>query len=387
LVSRIGARGRSKVESADCCINVSLEAGRTAMIFKGRSLSDISLDDIRLLVENRVPEDPALDYKESPYGGRQQDRREMLRDITGMANSGGGYLIIGIREDYASRAATLTPFHEPHRRAQAINQTCLDGVRDRIEGMEVGVYETGFNQGIIVVRVPASHQRPHMVTLHKRTDFFRRYGTDKRPMTIGEIREMILSQPRFRQLVESELQAAEGEEAEGTVAGTVPPYAQVITQRPVERFLHQYLMGGLVARILVIVSPFIGDLAGTPFELRAVTQKAMADQTRLYVITREPRAPYHQAGVAVLEQCPVAEIRYNDEVHAKLYVAWSGEETESLALFGSGNLTETGLRHNIELGIMIFARGYGRSIVRDLYHWSAFTLRSMSKRVKAISMA
>lgn len=357
------------------------------MIVNGRSLNDISLDDIRFLVENRVPENPHLDYKESPYGRTQQDQREMLRDITGMANSGGGYLIIGIREDHASRAGALTPFPEAHRHAQAINQRCLDGIRDRIEGLEVAVYETEFSQGIIVIRVPASNQRPHMVTLHKRTDFFRRYGTDKRPMTIGEIREMILSRPRFRQLIELELQAREGVGGEGTVVGTMPPYAQVITQRPVERFLHHYLMGGVVARALIIVSPFIGDLAGTPFELRAVTQKAMADNTRLYVVTREPRAPYHRAGVAVLEQCPVVEIRYNDEVHAKLYVAWSGEETESLALFGSGNLTETGLRYNIELGIMIFARGHGRSIVRDLYHWGAFTLRTMSKRVKEISAA
>jgi len=356
------------------------------MIFSGRSLSDISLDDIRLLIDNSVPEGPYLEYKESPCSGRPQDRREMLRDITALVNSEGGYLIIGIREDYAGRAAELTPIPEPHTLAQAMRQTCLAGISDRIEGLEIQVYETGFNQGIIVVHVPSSDRRPHMVTLSGRTDFCRRYETDKQTMTIGEIREMILANPRFRQLVELELQTRRAlADGEGRVEGVIPPYARVITERPVERFLQRYLMGGVVAQTMVIISPFIGDLAGTPFELRAVTEKAVADRTRLYVITREPREPYHQAGVEVLQQCPLAEIRYNPDIHAKLYVVWSRDEAESFALFGSGNLTKSGLRHNIELGMMIFARGHGRTILRDLYQWGSYSLRTMSQRVKAIS--
>ena len=355
------------------------------MIFSGRSLDDISLDDIRLLVDNRVPEGPYLDYKETPYSGRPQDRREMLRDVIALANAEGGYLVLGVREDGAGRPVELIPFDNPQDIAQAMHQTCLDGVRDRIEGLEVRAFETGFNQGIIVVHVPPSDWRPHMVSLNKRTDFYRRYETDKRSMTIGEIREMILANPRFRQLVELELRTR-GELAAGVsrVEGVIPPYAQVVTERPVERFLQRYLLGGVVAQTMVFVSPFIGDLAGTPFELRAVTEKAVADRTRLYVITREPREPYHQAGVELLQQCPLAEIRYNPDIHAKLYVVWSRDETESFALFGSGNLTESGLRHNIELGMMIFARGHGRAILRDLYQWSSFILRTMSQRVKTI---
>ena len=163
-----------------------------------------------------------------------------------------------------------------------------------------------------------------------------------------------------------------------------PPYAQVITNRPVEKFLERYLVSDVTAQAMVIVSPFITDLSGTPFELRAVTNKVLSDRTRLYVITRKPREAYHQAAVAVLQQCPLAEIRYNDGIHAKLYVVWTREEVDSFALFGSGNLTEAGLHHNIELGMMIFARGYGRTILRELYHWSSHTLRTMSRRVKAI---
>jgi len=357
------------------------------MIFGDRPLNDISLDDIRSLIDNQVPEGPHLDYKETPYSGRDRDRHEMLRDIIALANAEGGYLILGVREDGTGRPLELTPFDDPQTVAQAMRQVCLDCIRDRIEGLEIQAFETGFNQGIVVVHVPPSDRRPHMTIFHKRTDFYRRYDTDKRPMTIGEIREMILSNPRFRRLVELKLQikgALAG--SESRVEGVIPPYAQVVTERPVERFLQRYLVGGVVAQTMVIVSPFIGDLAGTPFELRAITKKVVADHTRLYVITREPRELYHQAGVAVLQQCPLAEIRYNPDIHAKLYVVWSRDEAESFALFGSGNLTESGLRHNIELGMMIFARGHGRTILRDLYQWGSYTLRTKSQRIKAIRM-
>jgi hypothetical protein len=351
------------------------------MVFGGRSLDDISLDDIRLLIENQVPEGPHLAYKETPYGDRPQDEHEMLRDIVALANADGGYLVLGVREDGGGQPAEIVPFDDPESIRQWIHLACQDGIRDRIPGLRVRAFETGFNQGIVVIHVPFSDRRPHMIALADRTDFYRRYGTDRRPMTIGEIREMILGSSRLRPLVESEERSAGGE---GRVTGVIPPYAQVITKRPVERFLQRYLLGGVVAQTMVIVSPFIGDLAGTPFELRAITEKTIADHTRLYVITREPRELYHQAGIQILQQCPLAEIRYNPDIHAKLYVVWSRDEAESFALFGSGNLTESGLRHNIELGMMIFARGHGRAILCDLYQWGSYSLRTMSRRVKAI---
>lgn len=355
------------------------------MIFEGRSLRDISIEDIRLLVSNRVPEGPHLEYKETAYSGRAEDIREMLRDITAIANAQGGYLLMGVREDGSGRAVEFTPIEDPGPRVQSIEETCLECVAERIEGLEIETYELEPGRGIIAVRVPPSSLRPHMATKGSRTDFYRRYGTHKKPMSIGEIREVILSNPRFRQLVELQLQlqGASGG-SEGHPESRVPPYAQVITQRPVEKFLERYLLSAVAAQALVIVSPFIADLSGTPFDLRAVTAKVRADGTRLYVITREPRLAYHQTAISVLGECPLSEIRYNPEIHAKLYVVWSREEDDSFGLFGSGNLTESGLRHNVELGMMIFARGYGRTILRDLYQWSSYTLRTMSPRVKAI---
>lgn len=357
------------------------------MIFSGRSLQDLSLDDFQTLIANQIPEGPNLDYKETAYSGRPQDIREMLRDITALANAAGGYLILGIREDGFGRAISLTPIDDPQTKVQAIHQACLDGIRDRIDGLEVQAYDTGFNQGIIVVRVPPSEQRPHMMVRDHSTDFFRRYNTDKRAMTIGEIRETILDSPRFRRLVELEL-IQQGQRPSTTISTTEssgPPYAQIFTERPVERFLQRYFIGATLAHVLVIVSPFISDLAGGLYDLNDIIAKINDDRTRTYVITRPPREAYQQTGMDILQQCPFVEIRYNPDVHAKLYVCWSRNEEESYALFGSGNLTSRGLRHNLELGMMIDSRGYGRTLVRELYQWGSATVRTISQRVKAIT--
>ena len=224
------------------------------MIFNGRSLNEINLDDLRLLVDNRVPESFHLEFKQTAYGRAPDERREMLRDITALANADGGYLIIGMREDASYRAAEMTPIDNAQQIAQAMRQACMDGIRDRVEALEIKDYETGFNQGLVVVRVPPSQRRPHMMTLDGRTDFYRRYDTDKRAMTITEIRELVLLNPQFRRLVELEIQGQELGSKEMVSVESAPPYVQLLTERPVERFLNRYLTGGTVAQSLVVVS-------------------------------------------------------------------------------------------------------------------------------------
>ncbi len=356
------------------------------MIINNHSHSELSLSNIQALVKNRVPEGPFLDYKETAYSGRPQDIREMLGDISAFANAGGGYLILGIKEDGAGRASDITPVDDCYQVAQNIRQSCLDSIRDPIEGLKVQVLDMGDDQGIIVVHVPPSEQRPHMIVGDGRTDFFKRYDTDKRPMTIAEVRESVLENPKFRRLAALELMAHGPISNMGTTREPQSPnYVQIYTDRPVERFLQRYMLETNPIQSLVVVSPFIGDLAGSMYELRDIIAKVNREHQRTYVITRPPREEYQKTGISVLESSPFVEIRYNPDIHAKLYVCWSREEGASFALLGSGNLTTNGLRHNLEMGMMILSRGYGRTLVRELYQWGSFTARTISRRVKAIT--
>ena len=84
--------------------------------------------------------------------------------------------------------------------------------------------------------------------------------------------------------------------------------------------------------------------------------------------------------------CPIVELRYNSDIHAKLFVCWGRKPEESFALFGSGNLTTGGLRHNLELGMMILSKGHGETLVTDLYEWGGFSVRTTSQIVKQINI-
>lgn len=356
------------------------------MILGGRSLYDLSIDDFISLINKRVPEGPNIEYKETAYSGRSQDIREMLRDISALANSEGGYLIMGIKEDNRSRAIELTPITNPQEKKQAIHQACLDCIQDRIQGLEIQAFETGENQGLIVVHVPSSEYRPHMMIRDHSTDLFKRYGTDKRPMLISEIREQILSNPRFQRLIELDLITRGYTLSKGTRPRTIePPYIQIYTEAAVEQFIRRYLITPVRAQNLLIISPFIGDLSGERYSLKEIMEKASADKTRVYIVTRKPTEQYQIDAMDVLKVYPLVEIRQNPDVHAKLYVCWGREEEESFALFGSGNLTSRGLRYNLELGMMILARGHGKVLISDLYQWGSYSVRSISEKIKAIT--
>ncbi len=152
---------------------------------------------------------------------------------------------------------------------------------------------------------------------------------------------------------------------------TVPvhQFAQIVTDRPVEVFLRKLFISKPDLETLVIVSPFIGSLAGTRFELRQLCERLSQSNTPIYVMTREPVDDYHRQGVQVLLQYDNVEVRYNSALHAKLYVCWAYEVNEAFALFGSGNLTYSGVQGNIELGMMVFGKGPGRDLIDRLYKW------------------
>jgi len=156
-------------------------------------------------------------------------------------------------------------------------------------------------------------------------------------------------------------------------------YAEILYHRTVERFIQRLVLREPVVRNLCIVSPFISPMTGSRYSLALLRAKIEREKIPTYVITREPIEPYQFEAAAVLEQCPWIEVRYNPSVHAKLYVVQSTRESESFALFGSGNLTSKSIERNLELGMMIYSVGPGRDLVKELHYWAAVRLRQLTE--------
>lgn len=167
------------------------------MVFERRVLDDIADDEIADLVEAHVSERQYLEFKATFDYKNDRARLELLRDIVSMANGGGGYLVLGIRDDGRGRAQS---FVEPalmtrsDSMIRSIRGLCHDHIAEPIEGIEIRSRNVK-GHSVIVVRVPVSARRPHMVTLHRRTDFWTRVEDGKRQMSVGEIREAFVKDP------------------------------------------------------------------------------------------------------------------------------------------------------------------------------------------------
>lgn len=125
----------------------------------GKSVEQLTEANLQWLVEQQVMEGNRLDYKRDMYGGGEDDRREMLRDVTAIANHRGGIILIGVDED-ASGAASEILGVPTGKQADWIQSVCLTGIEERIVGLRVHeILLTNGNQ-VLAIDIPESLSTP-----------------------------------------------------------------------------------------------------------------------------------------------------------------------------------------------------------------------------------
>jgi hypothetical protein len=158
---------------------------------------------LRRLVDNRVTEHRRFDFKEELPGGRDEDRREFLADISSFANSFGGDIVYGIKEERDADGKRTGYPEAVTGLADNIDEAKLrlenmarDGLDPRLpaNGIEFQEIADGtFPRGpVIVARIRRSFAAPHMVTYRGLSRFFARTGTGKHQMDVNEIRSAFL---------------------------------------------------------------------------------------------------------------------------------------------------------------------------------------------------
>lgn len=60
----------------------------------GKRIRDITATDLQALVDNGVAESETLDYKLTLPGGSDSEKKEFLADVSALANTSGGTIVL-----------------------------------------------------------------------------------------------------------------------------------------------------------------------------------------------------------------------------------------------------------------------------------------------------
>jgi hypothetical protein len=143
-----------------------------------------------------IPENSHLDYKISLSNkSDKESKREFLKDISGFANASGGHLIIGVQEPTQGLPPSkrLTGIDNGPETAAALERLASSSIEPRIPGLRIFPLSIGNGRHCLIVHVPPSLGRPHMVSHDGHRSFYIRHTESIFPMSTYEIRQAVLT--------------------------------------------------------------------------------------------------------------------------------------------------------------------------------------------------
>lgn len=172
------------------------------------SLDDLSVEDLRQLVETGVPEKQELEFKRQLDPRNKSHKEKFLAEVTSFANTTGGDLIIGIpdpedvdEEDEAD-LWWITDYDRDKYKLDWENliRTSTD---PRLRTHKIRTLPNPDGTGFVaIVRVQASTVSPHRVTLGSKKPFYGRNSAGKYQFDAGQLREKFIEQYSLREEVE-----------------------------------------------------------------------------------------------------------------------------------------------------------------------------------------
>jgi len=170
------------------------------MFFTADQIRRLNEQELVEFLNRRISESTGvIDYKLELSGGKGPDRAnvELLKDVSAFANAEGGHLLIGIDEPTRENdgAAFLVGVEDGEKVATQIEQRCAECIDPRIPGLLARAVPLKSGKSAIVVHIPPSPSRPHMVIYEgtKTRTYFIRHSETAQPMKSSEVRQAVLS--------------------------------------------------------------------------------------------------------------------------------------------------------------------------------------------------
>jgi hypothetical protein len=166
-----------------------------------KKLTEIRPDDLETLVIEQRLESRTLEYKRDLNFVRDENKKELARDVSSFANADGGDLIFGVNEARDANGTNLgypdaivgidcANFEELRQR---LENFLGDAIDPPIPGVEIHQVARSDQRPVVILRIPRSWVGPHMVTVKSTTPFYSRGNSGKRPLDVRDIRTAFIA--------------------------------------------------------------------------------------------------------------------------------------------------------------------------------------------------
>ena len=136
----------------------------------GKNFDDIDETTCQALIDAGASESVHLEFKRESYGKADEDKRELLKDVTAFANTLGGYLIIGIDEQ-GGAASSIVPLSEidVDQELQRLENITRSSIEPLIIGLRMKRIDVD-GGSVIVIHIPRSFNPPTVLFLKTAID-------------------------------------------------------------------------------------------------------------------------------------------------------------------------------------------------------------------------
>jgi len=157
-------------------------------------IENLEFEDINWLISNQIEENQNLEYKRELWGDTVGGKKERLRDIVSMANGYGGYIIIGIEEDGSGRASSIMNVQDAEEKKVSILSSLFANTQPRLQSVKIRILTNDeISVSVMVINVPNSFKKPHMITFEGANKFWIRHDSQKMLMSIEEIKSAVVA--------------------------------------------------------------------------------------------------------------------------------------------------------------------------------------------------
>jgi hypothetical protein len=138
-----------------------------------------------------IAESETLEFKRDTYGTSDRAKQELCKDVSALANTAGGDIVLGI-DEADGVASALVGFECPNVQSeiQRLQNTILMAIEPPVPGVQFQPLGLANGRIALVIRVPRSLDLPHRVTHSRINRFYLRRTADTFEASLLELKRM-----------------------------------------------------------------------------------------------------------------------------------------------------------------------------------------------------